>query len=91
MPPSPSSLRERTNLGDTKFLVAYDGTKHSQHALKAVATIAVDWGIPFQVLSVGDDDAHLKEAEHYLQAYEVDVEYILRPGEAGEEIVRYAE
>lgn len=77
-------------LGDTKFLVAYDGTQHSQHALKAAATISVDWGIPFQVLSVGDDEAHLKEAEHYLEAYEVEVEYVLRSGEAGEEIVEYA-
>ena len=77
-------------LGDTRFLVAYDGTQHSQHALKAAAMIAVDWNIPFHVLSVGDDKAHLDEAKHYLQAYDVESEYVLRPGEAGEEIVQYA-
>lgn len=77
-------------LGDTEFLVAYDGTQHSQHALKAAATISVDWRIRFQVLSVGDDDVHLKEAEHYLEACDVEVKYVLRSGEAGEEIVEYA-
>jgi nucleotide-binding universal stress UspA family protein len=78
-------------LGDTRFLVAYDGTQHSQHALKAAAMIAADWGMEFHVLTVGEDRKHLEEAEHYLQAYDVDVEYITRDGEAGEEIVRYAE
>ncbi len=78
-------------LGDTRLLVAYDGTPHSQNALKAAAGIGAEWAMPLHLLTVAGDDKHLEEARHYLQAYEVEVEYVCKDGDPGEVIVEYAE
>lgn len=78
--------------GETRFLTAYDGSHHARRALKAAVAIATEWRMPFHLLTMGDSsgDALIEEARAYLQAYPVEVEYVLRAGVPGEGIVRYA-
>lgn len=78
--------------GDKLFLVAYDGSSHARRALKTGATIAADWKVPFHLLLVGDQRMGEVEAEAraYLQAHDVQVEYVRREGDPGDTIVAYA-
>ncbi len=77
--------------GGQRVLVAYDGSEHARHALKVAASMAVDWGRPLILLAVGDSEkAALTEARGYLQAYDLDVDYVPRSGDPGETIVAYA-
>ena len=79
-------------VGTRRFVVAYDGSAHAKRALQAAADISVDWGMPFHVLVVGDEKAGavMDEARTYLQSHEVDVEYVIRPGDPSEVVVSYA-
>jgi len=79
--------------GATRFLVAYDGSNHARHALKAAVSIATGWKMPLHLLSVGGEEAQaaIDEARNYLQAYEVEVDYICREGDPDDIIVRYAD
>lgn len=78
--------------GHTRFLVAYDGSSHAQRALRTAASLAADWGMPFNLLVVGDRDSQeiLTEARNYLQAHPVQVIYELRAGDPAEVIIDYA-
>ena len=74
------------------FVVAYDGSHHSKQALQTSAEIGTSWQTPFHVLVVGDKHAEqlTEEARTYLQAYDVDVSYVIRSGDPSEVIVQYA-
>jgi nucleotide-binding universal stress UspA family protein len=78
--------------GSSRFLVAYDGSRHAREALRAAVAIAAAWHMPFHLLVVGDDQARsvLDEARKYVQTHEVDVQYELRQGDPGETILNYA-
>lgn len=75
--------------GNSRFLVAYDGSHHACAALKTAVAIASEWKMPFHVLMVGDPGLK-NEAQAYLAAYEVHVEYALHTGDPAEQIVDYA-
>ncbi len=75
--------------GRTRFVVAYDGSHHSRAALKTAAVIGQEWQMPFHVLGVGEAGI-LNDAQSYLNAHDVQVEYVIRSGEPAEQIVAYA-
>ena len=75
-----------------RFVVAYDGSAHAKHALQFGAEIGVTWSVPFDVLVIADPRARacLDEARSYLQAHDVEVDYVSREGDPSEGIVDYA-
>lgn len=77
--------------GSRRFLVAYDGSRHARQALKTAVGISRDWNMSFHLLVVGPVEAEetMAEARRYVQAHDVQAEYVRRAGEAGEMIVRY--
>ena len=79
--------------GFNRFMLAYDGTHMAREALKQAVVIAVNWNIPFDVLTVGhkEDGTILDEARDYLDSHEVDVRYVQQEGDPDETIIRYAE
>lgn len=79
--------------GDTRFLVAYDGSDHAKTALLHAADIAVEWKMACHVLAVDDPNSTrlLDEARAYLDTHKVDAEYVLRQGDPSEAIMAYAE
>ena len=85
----PVLVTEVDTPGNTRFLVAYDGSHFARRALKTAVTISKEWNMPFHLLSVGDPSL-LEEARNYLSAYSVAVEYVNRSGDAAEQIVQYA-
>jgi len=78
--------------GNTRFLVAYDGSDHAKTALRHAANIATEWKMACHVIAVGDpESAHLLDkARAYLDTHEVEAEYLLRQGDPSETIMEYA-
>jgi len=79
--------------GNTRFLVAYDGSDHAKTALRHAANIATEWKMACHVLVVGDPKSAslLDEARAYIETHEVKAEYVLRAGDPSEMIVAYAQ
>ncbi|MDQ1257705.1 MAG: Universal stress protein [Candidatus Hydrogenedentes bacterium] len=78
--------------GTKRFLVAYDGSAHAKRALQAAADIGRDWNMPFHVLVVGESrgETVVAEARSYLEAHNLEVEFVLTNGDPSEVIVEYA-
>ncbi len=78
--------------GTERFLVAYDGSHHARRALQAAVGISTHWNMPFHVLVVSDRKAAglIEEAQAYLEAHDIEVEYVLKQGDPSEVIVAYA-
>lgn len=74
------------------FLAAYDGSNHAKHALQTAAEVAKEWAVSLHVLAVngGSGKNSLDEAREYLDQHEVESDFVERSGNAGEEIVAYA-
>ncbi len=76
------------------ILVAYDGSKHANRALGIIANWVLKINLPLVVLIVSDvpekGEALHKEAQQYLEPYQVAVKFLTRKGEPGEEIVKTA-
>ena len=88
----PVLVTDRASAKMRRFVVAYDGSPHANKALHTGADIGETWGVPFDVLVVGlrDTEDMLQQARSYLEAHEVDVEYVSRDGDPREVIVAYA-
>jgi nucleotide-binding universal stress UspA family protein len=88
----PVLVTGRDTPGARRFMVAYDGSIHAKRALQSAARIAVEWGASCHVLMVGDEKCAplLEEARSYLSTREIQVDYVLRPGDPSETIVSYA-
>ena len=89
----PVLITERDTAEINRFVVAYDGSVHAKKALQIGAGIGESWHVPFDVLFVSknDGDGILKDAESYLEAHDVKVDYVLREGDPREVIVEYAQ
>ncbi len=76
-----------------RFIIAYDGSPHAKRALHTAAQISVDWQMRCHVLVVAGKTAPalIKDAQSYLQSYEVDVDYVTREGDPSETIIDYLE
>lgn len=65
-------------------LLAYDGSPKAQEALYISAYIADTWKLPLVVLIAQEEatpvDSILEKARHYLQQFEIQVEYISQEG-----------
>ncbi len=79
--------------GNTRFLVAYDGSHHSRSALKAAVTIGTHWGMPCELLVVGGPESEeiLAEAKDYMQAYDFELNCVRRDGDPDETIILHAQ
>ncbi len=90
--PLPVLVTGRDVPGYNRFLVAFDGSAYARQALKTAAVIAAAWEMPFHLLTVGGsaEEATLDEARRYLQAHNIEVEFVRREGDPGETIVTYA-
>ena len=88
----PVLVTGRAEAGLRRFLVAYDGSVHAKKALQMAAALAETWGVPFDVLVVGETgiEGRFSEARSYLEAHEVEAEYISRTGDPSESIVAVA-
>ncbi len=78
--------------GGGPLVVGYDGSAHSRKALRVGADTAREWGVPLHLLTAGlEADALQQEARSYLQPHgDLNVEYVTRAGDAGEEMTSYA-
>lgn len=78
--------------GGGPLVVGYDGSAHARKALRVGADTAREWGLPLHLLTAGPEaDGLQKEARAYLQPHEdLDVAYVTRAGDAGEEMTAYA-
>lgn len=75
----------------SKFVVAYDGSPHSKHALKVAAEYAGAWKAPLDVLAVGTDMVSVvAEARGYLEPHGLETQYDTREGDPSETIVAFA-
>jgi nucleotide-binding universal stress UspA family protein len=78
-----------------KVLVTYDGSLHSNNALKVAVGFCSELKLPVLLLTVSDDEEKgtgvLNEALKYAEPYNLKVETLLRPGDPGEEIVKVSE
>jgi nucleotide-binding universal stress UspA family protein len=79
----------------TKMLMAYDGSMNANRALGIAGFMAQHLKVPMVVLTVTDQPEHgrniLREAERYLEAYDVEVTTALAKGTVDEAIVKFAE
>lgn len=74
------------------IVLAYDGSPQAKKALRVCADFATHNARKMRVLVVGgeEDAALLEETRNYLQNRDINVEYTLRDGEPGAEIVSFA-
>lgn len=88
----PVLVTEREQARIQRVVVAYDGSEHAQGALQFATSIAEAWGVPFEVLMVGKDGCEtiVDEARSYLEAHQIEVEYIVREGDPRDVILDFA-
>jgi nucleotide-binding universal stress UspA family protein len=88
----PVLVTESSAPGKGRYVVAYDGSDHAKEALRLAANVSKQWGAALSVLRVGqgEDDAHTTEAQAYLEAHDLKVDYVHRQGDPSEVIVEYA-
>ena len=74
-----------------RILMAYDCGRSAGHTLRYVADLAMNLAIPITVLVVSDvmekGVSAMEEAKSYLEAYEVQVELLLKDGDPATEIL----
>lgn len=79
-------------LGKERILMAYDGSSHSQNALRTAVAFAEMWQTALKILIVDDDDnTAAREVQSYLEAHDVDGEVLQATGDPSERIIEYAE
>jgi len=90
----PVLVTGRDTPGHDVFVAAYDGSGYSRAALHVAAEVTRDWEAALKVLVVGEGEsaeAWAREAETYLEPYNLNVRSEVRRGDASETIVEYAE
>jgi nucleotide-binding universal stress UspA family protein len=79
----------------TKMLMAYDGSLKANRALTIAGFMAQHLEVPMTVLTVTDQPEHgrsiLREAERYLEPFDIEVKCELAKGVVDEVIVKYAD
>lgn len=90
--PCPVLITATETPGRRQFIVAYDGSHHAKRALQVAADVGVNWGAPLTVLVAGDARAEsvMTDARGYLEAHEVNADFVRREGDPSEVIVAYA-
>lgn len=77
-----------------RILIAYDSGRSANYMLHFISDLATSLKVPITVLVVSDDEekgkAVLEEAQLYLEAYDLEIEPLLRDGEPAEEILSTA-
>lgn len=77
-----------------KILIAYDSGRSANYMLHFAGDLAMNLKIPVTLLVVSDDleraVAVLDEGQSYLEAYDVEVDIVLKDGEPAEEILLVA-
>ena len=75
-----------------RILMAYDGSVHSQNALRTAVAFAEMWNTALQILIVSDetDGPVAKEVQGYLEAHEVDGTILETAGDPSEKIIELA-
>jgi nucleotide-binding universal stress UspA family protein len=75
-----------------RFVAAYDGSAHAKQALHVAADVSGDLDASLTVLVVGGRDAGacLEEAQSYLEAHEVQADFVREEGDPSEVIVEYS-
>ena len=88
----PVLVTEREQARLERIVVAYDGSPHARSALQFATSMGEAWGVPFEVLMIGDDgcDALAEEARSYLEAHEVEIEYAVLEGDPRDVIIEYS-
>lgn len=78
--------------GHQRILMAYDGSPHSQNALRTAVAFAEMWKTSLQILIVGEDatKSAASEVRGYLEAHGVDGTVLEAVGDSGEQIVEVA-
>ncbi len=89
----PVLVTGRDTPGAGRFVAAYDGSQHARNALHVAALTSASWNAPLSVVIVGEGHAQplADEAQAYLDAHAIDVEYAIRSGDPGEAIVAFAQ
>lgn len=79
----------------SKMLMAYDSSPNANRALAIAGFMAQKLELPVTLLTITDHPEHgrnvLREAERYLEPYDIDVSSEISSGSPDEVIVRYAE
>ncbi len=79
----------------TKMLMAYDGSLKANRALTIAGFMAQHLNVPMVILNVTDQPEHgqniLREAERYLEPFDIEVKSEISKGMVDEVIVKYAE
>jgi len=79
----------------SKMLMAYDGSPNANRALGIAGFMAQKLEVPMVLLTVTEQPEHgrnvLREAERYLEPYEIDLQSEIARGTVDEVIVNYAE
>ena len=74
-----------------RILMAYDNGRSANYTLHFAGDLAMKLKVPITVLVVSDDleeaASTLEEAQTYLEAYELEVDYVLKEGEPAGEIL----
>lgn len=88
----PVLITERDSADLKRCVVPYDASVHARKALHISADLGENWHVPFDVLMIGEERGvkWKQEAEDYLEAHEVSVEYTVCEGDPGEVIVSYS-
>jgi nucleotide-binding universal stress UspA family protein len=89
----PVLVTARETPGNSRFLIAYDGSSHARQALSVAAEVSGSWKAPLDVLVVGNGskaEATIGEARGYLEPHELTVRYVTQEGDPSEVIVAYA-
>lgn len=87
----PVLITARAEPGQQRILSAYDGSPHSQNALRTAVAFAEMWKTSLTVLVVDEDSNHAAlEVGGYLEAHGVEGTVLEAQGDSGEQIVEFA-
>lgn len=86
----PVLVTDRGEATLTRVVTAYDGSSNARKALHLAAELCTRWSVPLELLIVHENgEALTKEANEYLDAYEVDKTVSVRLGDGSETIVEF--
>jgi nucleotide-binding universal stress UspA family protein len=88
--PRPILFTPQVSMPLIHALLAYDGSLKAQEALFIAAYVAGKWEIPLDVITIGIDDldrAIQDDAQKYLDAYNLNVNYIFSQGNVPAQII----
>jgi nucleotide-binding universal stress UspA family protein len=81
--PRPVLFTPQVSMPLDQALLAYDGSIKAQEALFIATYLAGQWKIPLNVITIGDETIGkeiLNDAQKYLEAHDLNANYIFSPG-----------